>query len=118
MRNFRKLDVWKAGLILAKRAYECAALLPDEERYGLKSQMQRAAVSISANIAEGSSRISAKERGHYFRISLGSCFELETLIHLAMEIYPKAIAPPDLLDELGTQQKKLNSLIQLIASDK
>ena len=78
MRNFRKLNIWNQGIDLAVRAYELSKQLPIEERYGLKSQITRAVVSIPSNIAEGCSRTSENEFKRFLEISLGSSFELET----------------------------------------
>jgi four helix bundle protein len=58
MRNFRKLEIWHNGIALVKEIYKIVDLLPDNEKYGLRSQMCRAAVSIPCNIAEGCSRSS------------------------------------------------------------
>ncbi|NOQ98294.1 MAG: four helix bundle protein, partial [Calditrichae bacterium] len=56
MRNFRTLNIWKDGLNLVKEVYRLAEILPTEEKFGLKSQICRAVISIPSNIAEGSSR--------------------------------------------------------------
>ncbi|GIV34450.1 MAG: hypothetical protein KatS3mg031_1985 [Chitinophagales bacterium] len=62
----------------AEQVFELAAFLPSEKKYGLKSQITRAAVSIPTNIAEGSSRNSDKDYQRFLEIALGSAFELET----------------------------------------
>jgi four helix bundle protein len=56
MRNFRELLIWKKGMEIVTSVYKFTALLPTDEKYGLKTQLQRAAVSIPSNIAEGCSR--------------------------------------------------------------
>ena len=56
MRNFRNLEIWKQGIVLVKEVYKLSNKLPTEEKFGLRSQITRAAVSIPSNIAEGSSR--------------------------------------------------------------
>jgi four helix bundle protein len=56
MRNFRSLGIWKKGMSIAKSIYDLTAGFPKEEKYGITSQMCRAAVSIPSNIAEGCSR--------------------------------------------------------------
>ncbi|PLX22578.1 MAG: diversity-generating retroelement protein bAvd family protein, partial [Marinilabiliales bacterium] len=61
MRNFRELNIWKEAVILVKEIYRLSNQLPEEEKYGLKSQICRAAVSIPSNIAEGASRNSEIE---------------------------------------------------------
>lgn len=61
MRNFRNLDIWKNGIQLVKQIYKISNKLPSEERFGLRSQITRASVSIPSNIAEGCSRNSEVE---------------------------------------------------------
>jgi four helix bundle protein len=78
MKDFKKLLIWQKAMEVVAASYLMANLLPSEEKYGLRSQITRCAVSIAANIAEGSSRTSQKEYKHYCEIALGSCFELET----------------------------------------
>ena len=78
MRNFKALKIWQKGFQIALNSYKITACFPPNERFGLVSQINRAAVSIPSNIAEGSSRRSRKEYNHFIEISLGSCFELET----------------------------------------
>lgn len=80
--NFRKLDIWRDGIELADLVYAITDMFPKEERYGISSQMQRAAVSVPSNIAEGSAKESTKEVAHFLGIALGSLFELETQIEI------------------------------------
>ena len=68
MRNFRKLDVWISSIELVKKVYLISGKLPSDEKFGLKSQIQRAAVSIASNIAEGASRTSEKEFRYFLEI--------------------------------------------------
>lgn len=72
MRNFRELTVWKDGRILVKEVYKLTHLLPDSERFGLIPQVQRGAISIPANIAEGCGKDSEKDFILFLQISLGS----------------------------------------------
>lgn len=78
MKDFKKLLVWQKGMEIVELSFLFSESLPVEEKYGLRSQMTRAAISIPSNIAEGSSRKSDKEYAHFLEISLGSSFELET----------------------------------------
>jgi four helix bundle protein len=78
MRDFRKLTIWEEGKNIVKQVYQLSFSLPKEEMYGLKSQIQRASVSIPSNIAEGCSRSSDMEFKRYLEIAIGSSFELET----------------------------------------
>ena len=83
MHNFRKLDIWLDGVELADTIYTLTASFPKTEIYGLSSQMQRAAVSVPSNIAEGSGKGSDRDFARFVSISLGSLFELETQIEIA-----------------------------------
>ncbi|NVO32972.1 four helix bundle protein [Hymenobacter lapidiphilus] len=85
MKNYKELKVWQRGLEIVAATYELVRQLPREETYGLRSKMTRAAVSIPSNIAEGSSRTSEKEYRHFLEIALGSCFELDTQLIVAVQ---------------------------------
>lgn len=74
--NFEKLDVWHRALDLASFVYDFTTAFPADERFGLTSQMRRAAVSISSNIAEGSSRSSRKDFAGFIELAVGSLYEL------------------------------------------
>lgn len=87
MHNFRELKIWQSGIDLSKSVYESVKSFPDNERYGLTSQITRAAVSIPSQIAEGCSRKSQKEMTHFLSISLGSSYELETQLIIANKIH-------------------------------
>lgn len=87
MRNFRNYHVWHDGIELMSKIYTLTAHLPSNEPFGSRQQMQRAAVSIPSNLAEGCSRQSVREFKHYIEISLGSAFELETQMIIADKQY-------------------------------
>ena len=86
MRDFRKLVIWKQGIEIVKEVYKLSEQLPKEEKFGLKSQITRAAVSIPSNIAEGSSRNSSIEFKRFLEIAIGSLFELETQLVIITEL--------------------------------
>ncbi len=116
MRDFRKLEIWKKGIELVKEIYLMTRDLPDTEKFGLISQMQRAAVSIPSNIAEGSSRNSEIEYKRFLEIAIGSSFELETQIIISTELgFKKPEQTNNTIQELNALQKQINSLITLIA---
>jgi four helix bundle protein len=73
---FEKLDVWKEAIDFADIVYSLTRSFPDAERFGLTNQMRRAAVSISSNIAEGSSRTSRADFTRFIEIATGSVFEV------------------------------------------
>src|SRR6218665_3747041 len=83
MNKFKDLSVWQKSMDLAETVYMLTAGFPNEEKFGLQSQIKRSAVSIASNIAEGAGRNSKNEFKHFLSISLGSCYELETQIILA-----------------------------------
>jgi four helix bundle protein len=74
--SFEKLEVYKDSRLMTGSLYTLTAQYPDQEKYGLVSQMRRAAISICSNIAEGSSRTSKKDQAHYYQIAYGSLLEL------------------------------------------
>lgn len=86
MKNYKELIIWQKGIQLIKKVYQLSKQFPAEEKYGLVSQMTRAAVSISANIAEGSSRNSDKDYARFLQIALGSAFEVQTYLVIAKEM--------------------------------
>lgn len=86
MHNFNNLKIWQLAIELAKEIYRTTESYPKEEIYALISQMQRAAVSIPSNIAEGAGRETDKDFSHFLSIALGSSFELYTQIVLSKEI--------------------------------
>jgi len=86
MRPHENLEVWKNSVDLVVEIYECTKSFPAEERFGLISQIRRAAVSIPANIAEGAARQSDKEFYHFLSIAQGSASELETELLIARRL--------------------------------
>lgn len=83
MRPHQKLEAWKKAIELVTDVYRASERFPKEERFGLTSQIRRAAVSIPANIAEGAGRRSQKEFLHFLSNSQGSASELETELIIA-----------------------------------
>lgn len=83
IKNFRDLNIWKLGMEIAADIYKETKQFPQQELYGLSSQMRRAAVSIPSNIAEGFARKYNKEYRQFLYIGLGSCAELQTHIEIA-----------------------------------
>jgi four helix bundle protein len=83
MFNFEKLDVWHKAVVLADLIYSQTRNFPVEERFGLTNQMRRAAISVSSNIAEGSSRMSQADFGRFIEIATGSLFEVTSQAFIA-----------------------------------
>ncbi|TBX68734.1 four helix bundle protein [Flavobacterium silvisoli] len=80
--NFKKLKIWQMAMELAKNIFEVTKMFPGSEQFGLTTQMNRCAVSLPSNIAEGSSRTN-KSFSHFLDIALGSSFEVQTQVLLA-----------------------------------
>jgi four helix bundle protein len=84
--SFRDLRVWKAGMDLVEQTYRLTSVFPRSELYGLAAQLQRAAVSIPSNIAEGHARAYSKEYLHHLSMALASLAELETQLEIATRL--------------------------------
>ena len=105
MKPHKTLNSWIKSFDLVKDVYTITIDFPSDEKFGLVSQMRRAAVSIPVNIAEGAARKGSKEFIHFLHISLGSMAELDTLILLGSELgfidSEKANILIDKLDVIG-----------------
>lgn len=86
MRNFREIKVWEKSHLLTLDIYRRTQNFPQEEKYGLTSQIRRAASSIPTNIAEGCGRKGEKELARFMQISMGSASETEYLLLLSFEL--------------------------------
>ncbi|PLX09573.1 MAG: diversity-generating retroelement protein bAvd family protein [Marinilabiliales bacterium] len=116
MRNFRNLEIWKKSIELVQKVYKLTKKYPDEEKFGLISQMQRASVSISSNIAEGCSRNSEIEFKRFLEIAIGSAFELETQLIIGNRLnYHSEVMQSEMIEDLHSLQKQTNSLITKIS---
>ena len=112
MRNFRNYDIWQKAIDVAAMVYEVCDMFPKYEVFALGDQLRRAAVSISSNIAEGSSRSSNAEFIHYLEISIGSAFEVETQLLIARKRnYIAEEAYENLMAELQLLERQINSFI-------
>jgi four helix bundle protein len=112
--DYRDLVVWQRAMDLAVRVYEASSNFPRDERYGLTSQVRKAAVSIPSNIAEGQGRrTSDGEFVRFLMIAMGSLCELETQLELAVRLKmvdsEKTIAVRTLSEEVG---RLLNGLVR------
>ena len=108
MTNYKKLEVWALAMEIVKEIYKLTKCYPIDERYGLISQTNRAAVSIPTNIAEGMGRNYTKDTVQFLHVSRGSAYELETLLNVAMMI--------NIIDDQTYKKinNKLESSIRLI----
>jgi len=86
MHNFRELKIWQKSQELVKEIYQITNVFPPPESYSLTSQIRRASVSISTNVAEGCGRETNKDFMRFLDIANGSAFELETLLILSSDL--------------------------------
>jgi len=86
MKDFRDLQVWQKAHALALAVYRITSTFPSGERFALTLQLRRAAVSISANIAEGCGRSGDREFARFLQVSLGSASEVQSLLLLARDL--------------------------------
>lgn len=114
--NFRELKIWKESLILVKNVYLLTSQLPKDEKFGLVSQINRCAVSIPSNIAEGSGRTTEKEFLHFLNIAISSSYELETQLILIEDIFK--IQTKSILIELETLQKMIGAFKRILKTEK
>ena len=108
---FEKLRVWESARHLVKEVYRVTKTFPRSETYGLTSQTNRAAVSVAANLAEGSSRTSRKDQAHFSQIAYGSLMELACLLIVAVDL--AFLAPNQeaaLRQEIEAVSRQLNAL--------
>ncbi len=117
MKNFKKLKIWQKGMDLVLLTYKLADQLPKEEKYGLRSQMTSAVISIPSNIAEGSSRNSKKDYVRFLEYSLGTAYELETQVTAVdMLNYGEKELRGLILAGIDEEQKMLQSFITTVGS--
>lgn len=112
MKDFKKLQIWQLGMEVVDKVYGIISMLPSDERFGLKSQVTRAAVSIPANIAEGNAKRSEKDKKRFMEISLGSAYELEThLLIIKNRKWVEAQIIDELIEVVNREQKMIDGFI-------
>ncbi len=109
MFSFENLDVWKKSKELNKIIYSISLSFPSNEQFGLTSQLRRASISVSLNIAEGTSRFSSKEQARFTEIAYSSLMEVLSAIIIAndLEYITK--------DELGTIRKRIEEISRMLS---
>jgi four helix bundle protein len=122
-RGYKDLLVWRKGIDLVKEIYRMTKLFPADERFGLVSQMRRAAVSIPSNIAEGQARRTTGEFIQFLSQAEGSLAELDTQLILAEELgYAKATQVTSATELVSELKRMLNALrrtlLKAVRSDK
>jgi four helix bundle protein len=112
MRNFKELKIWQKGFDIAVKSLKLVSSFPKEEKFGISSQITKAAVSIPSNIAEGSSRSSERDYNRFIEISLGSGFEVETQLLIAAAVnFGNEELRNDILKDIDEEQKMLISFM-------
>jgi four helix bundle protein len=118
MQSYKDLQVWNRSMALVKDIYSLTNKFPSSERFGLTSQMQRSAVSIPSNIAEGRLRVGEKSFIQFLLIALGSCAELQTQIIITREIgYSKDLEAKKIEEEIEEIMKMISSLIKKLKAN-
>ena len=115
MHNYKNLHIWQEGIQLAKSIYQAVSKFPANEKYGIVSQMTRAAVSIPSNIAEGAGRGTNKEFANFLGIAIGSIFELHTQITICEQVgYFDAETTQQLEQQIILLQQQISAYKQRI----
>ena len=115
MRNYKNLKIWEQGIEIVKQVYVLLEQLPSAEKFGLKSQITRAAVSIPSNIAEGCSRNSEVEFKRFLEIAMGSLFEVQTQLIIIQELnFIESEELKSIFQLIETEGKMINGLINTI----
>jgi four helix bundle protein len=113
MINFYELVIWQKSHQLTLKIYASSRYFPNEERYGLTSQIRRSSSSIPTNIAEGCGRNSNAELRYFFTIATGSCSELEYQLLLSKDLnYIDAITYKELCEQVIELRKMISSFIR------
>jgi four helix bundle protein len=111
IKTHRDLNVWQLGMEITERVYQLTRSFPDDERFGLVSQMRRATSSVPANIAEGNAPSSTKEYLHHLSVAVGSLAEVETFLDLALRLgYADSKLILQLIDSIGEERRMLRGL--------
>lgn len=109
--GYKNLIVWQKGKNLCIRIYRLTDSFPDSERFGLISQLRRAAVSIPSNIAEGSKRNTRRDQNQFYTIAYGSGAEIETQLCISKELFPKLAKEVEVVEnDLQEVMRMLNKL--------
>lgn len=116
MQDFRNLTVWHAAKGLTKYIYEITAAFPDNEQFGLKSQMRRASISICSNIAEGCGRRGDPEFRRFLHVAMGSACELECELILSVDLsFITESSTEEALNRLTEVKRILGGLISRLS---
>ena len=110
MWHYKKLDVWRKARLLAREVYRTSDGWPRSELYGLTTQVRRAAVSVGANIAEGSGRSSPGEYAQFLGYAMGSLNEVEHHLIIARDLgFPVEAGVTDVMSDVGRMLHRLRT---------
>jgi len=113
--NYKNLDVWKESRKLVSIVYSLAKNFPEEEKFGLTSQIKRAYISIPSNIAEGLGGNSKKETRQFVYIAKGSLYEVETQIYLALDLgFLQENQTEEIFNQITTVRKLIIGFIKYL----
>lgn len=113
--SYKDLIVWQKAMTMVTETYRCSQSFPRRERYGLTSQLRRAAVSVASNIAEGQGRLSRREFRQFLGQARGSLIEMETQVVIAGNLgYLSTDAVHHIMETSGEVSRLLHGLIQSI----
>jgi four helix bundle protein len=116
MNSYRDLIVWQKSMDLVTLIYKLITKLPEDEKFGLTSQIKRSAVSIPSNIAEGYGRNYRKDYSRFLQISRGSLYECQTQLEITINLSFINVDDIKEINELSLEvEKMLNSLIKKIS---
>ena len=116
-RHFSEMPVWKEGHLTVLLAYRLTSAFPDAEKYALTSQMRRAAVSVTSNIAEAFGRHANRDKARFYMIARGSCFEVQSQSHIARDVGYMTVEDFDQLNQrLGRIIHDLNKIMKTLAN--
>ncbi len=117
MNSYRDLIVWQKSMDIVTLVYKISKLFPDNEKFGLTSQIKRSSVSVPSNIAEGYGRNYTKDYIRFLNIARGSLYEMQTQLQVALNL---SFVDESALDEINSLSKEvekmLNSLISKLAN--
>lgn len=113
IRSYKDLVAWQRAFALGVEIYRITAEFPSEEKFGLTSQLRRAALSIASNIAEGYGRASLAEYHRFLKIARGSLYEVETQMLFAVELKFLAVEQSDsIAEKINDTARVLSGLIR------
>ena len=113
--SFKQLRIWQKGMEIVRKIYQLSRKFPNEELYGLTSQMRRSAISIPSNIAEGFKRNHSKEYTQFLHIAQGSAAELETQLIISRELgFTSEKESEDISEALDHLSKMITVLLKKI----